>query len=238
MTPVFDLIAFDADDTLWHNETLFMAARDKLVRLLANYATEEEIDLKLGQAEIDNLEYYGFGVTGFTFSMIEAALAISAGSISGKDVEQIIEIGKWMLNSPLELFDRVPETLASLAITYPLMLITKGELLNQQRKLDRSGLGACFRYVEIVNSKTTRDYAAILAKYQIQPASFMMVGNSLKSDILPVLELGGCGVYIPFKFTWVHEQVAPQKGQKRYLELEHIGQLPALIEKLNTNQAA
>jgi putative hydrolase of the HAD superfamily len=233
---MFDVIAFDADDTLWHNETLYMAARDKYIRLLAKYGTEEEIDRKLADVETSNLGYFGFGVNGFIFSMIETAVELSGGRINGQEVQKIVEIGKGMLDAPLDVFEHVQETLATLSKSYPLMLITKGELLNQQRKLDRSGLGSCFQYVEILNNKTKDDYAAILAGLKIKPDHFMMVGNSLKSDILPVVEVGGCAVYIPFTFTWIHEQVAvPQGREKPYLELEHIGQLPGLLEELESN---
>jgi putative hydrolase of the HAD superfamily len=230
---MFDLIGFDADDTLWHNETLFMAAQQKFYHLLEKYSPEDKSARILGQIETCNLDYFGFGVTGFAFSMIEAAIELSGGRISGQEIQEIVGIGKWMLDAPLELFDHVQETLDNLSRRYTLMLITKGELLNQQRKLDRSGLGACFRYVEILNKKTRDDYASILAKVQIEPSRFIMVGNSLKSDILPVVELGGYGVHIPFTYTWVHEQVPePQAGEKRYAELERIDQLPDLLERL------
>jgi len=229
----FDLIAFDADDTLWHNETLYTSAQDKLRELLSGYADGETVAQRLYQTEMSNLQYYGYGIKSFTLSMIETAVELTRGKIEGSEVLKIIGFAKEMLTSEVQLFEHTEETVCELARSYELMMITKGDLLDQQSKLSRSGLGDCFRYVEVVSQKTQRTYEALLARHGIEPQRFLMVGNSLKSDILPVLTLGGYAVYVPYHTTWAHEAVDSQRiGHDGYHELEHLGQLPQLIERL------
>jgi putative hydrolase of the HAD superfamily len=229
----FDLIAFDADDTLWHNEILYAEAQGKLRELLSGYADGETIDQRLYQTEMSNLKYYGYGIKSFTLSMIETAVELTRGRIEGAEVLQIIGLAKEMLTSQTRLLDHAEETVRELARSYELMIITKGDLLDQQSKLSRSGLGDCFRYVEVVSQKTQRLYRRLLAKYGVEPQRFLMVGNSLKSDILPVLALGGQAVYVPYHLTWAHEVVDGQHVEHDgYYELEHLGQLPQLIEQL------
>ena len=229
----FDLIAFDADDTLWHNETLYAKAQGKLRELLSRYVEGKTVDQRLYQTEMSNLQYYGYGIKSFTLSMIETAVELTRGRIEGAEVLQIIGLAKEMLTSEVQLFDHAEETVRQLASSYELMMITKGDLLDQQSKLSRSGIGDCFRYVEIVSQKTQGTYEALLAKYKIEPQRFLMVGNSLKSDILPVLAIGGYAVYVPYHLTWAHEIVDGQHARRDgYFELEHLGQLPQLIERL------
>jgi len=229
----FDLIAFDADDTLWHNEPLYVEAQDKLKVLLADYADGETVDQWLYQKEMGNLKYYGYGIKSFTLSMIETAVELTKGRIEGAEVLQIVGFAKEMLTSQVQLLEHAEETVCALARSYELMIITKGDLLDQQSKLSRSGIGDCFRYVEVVSQKTQGTYEALLSKYRIEPQRLLMVGNSLKSDILPVLALGGQAVYVPYHVTWVHETVDCQRaGHDEYYELEHLGQLPQLIERL------
>ncbi len=229
----FDLIAFDADDTLWHNEILYEEAQDKLRELLSGYAAEETVDQRLYQTEMSNLKHYGYGIKSFTLSMIETAVELTKGRIEGTEVLQIIGFAKEMLTSQTRLLDHAEETVRELARSYELMVITKGDLLDQQSKLSRSGIGDYFRYVEVVSQKTQGTYKALLAKYRIEPQRFLMVGNSLKSDILPVLALGGQAVYVPYHVTWAHEVVDSQHVEHDgYYELEHLGQLPRLIEQL------
>jgi putative hydrolase of the HAD superfamily len=229
----FDLIAFDADDTLWHNEILYTEAQDKLKQLLSRYADGETVDQRLYQTEMSNLKYYGYGIKSFTFSMIETAVELTKGEIQGAEILKIIGFAKEMLTSEVQLFEHAEETVCELAQSYELMMVTKGDLLDQQSKLSRSGIGDHFRYVEVVSQKTQRTYEVLLAKYRIEPQRFLMVGNSLKSDILPVLALGGYAVYIPYHVTWTHEIVDGQHVEHDgYYELEHLGQLPRLIEKL------
>jgi putative hydrolase of the HAD superfamily len=229
----FDAIAFDADDTLWHSESLYAAAQEEYRRLLAPYAETEMIDGVLHQTEMQNLAVYGYGVKGFALSMIEAALELSQRQISGDEVQRVLDLAKQMLSTDVELITGVAEVIARLAATYPLLLITKGDLAHQEAKIEQSGLKPYFRSIEIVTDKTPQSYAALLAHHQIDPAHFLMIGNSLRSDILPVLEIGGQAVHVPYAITWAHEHAeVPPDQQGRYHELEHIGQLPSLVEQL------
>ncbi len=233
--PTFDVIAFDADDTLWHSESLYAAAQEEYRRLLAAYAEAEGIDRVLHQTEIRNLATYGYGIKGFALSMLEAALELSQRQISGAEVQRVLDLAKRMLSAEVELLEGVAEVVAQLAETYPLMLITKGDLAHQEAKIEQSGLKPYFRSIEIVTDKTPQSYAALLARHHIEPARFLMIGNSLRSDILPVLEIGGQAVHVPYAVTWAHEHVeVPPDQQGRYHELEHIGQLPTLLTQLRT----
>ena len=231
---MFDTIAFDADDTLWHNETLYTAALDGLKLLLASYAPPEQVAHTLFETEMRNLAYYGYGIKSYALSMIETAIQVSAGAIDGQGVLQVIGLAKDMLNADIQLFDHAQQVITRLSADYPLMLITKGDLLDQQRKLARSGLKPCFHYVEIVTDKTPKSYADLLARYHIDPIRFLMVGDSLRSDILPVIALGGCAVHIPYHITWAHEHIDLTDEQRQHFyKLDHLGQLPDLIESLS-----
>jgi len=228
---MFDIIAFDADDTLWQNETLYAATQERLKQLLETYISAERVEDRLLATETRNLAHFGYGVKAFTLSMIETAIEMTEGDIRAGDIRQIIDWGRAMLAVEIELLQHAGETVARLAETYPLMLLTKGDLLDQQNKLARSGLAGYFKHVEVVSEKTEDSYRRLLARYGIEPGRFLMVGNSLKSDILPVVAIGGQAVHIPFHQTWALEQVAtaPQNG---YYELEHLGLLPELLEQL------
>ena len=233
MTPLFDVIAFDADDTLWHSENIYAAAQEDYRRLLAGYAEAGRVDRVLHETEMRNLPTYGYGVKGFALSMIEAALEVSDRRISGSEVQQVLDLAKRMLSTEVELLEGVSEVVAQLADTYSLMLITKGDLVHQEAKIEGSGLKPFFRSIEIVTDKTPQSYAALLERHHIAPARFLMVGNSLRSDILPVLAIGGQAVHVPYAITWAHEHAdVPLDQQGRYHELEQIGQLPALLEQL------
>lgn len=203
-----EIIAFDADDTLWHNESLFTITQDKYKNLLSKYHSAEWIDSKLFDTETRNIEHFGYGVKGFTLSMIETAIELSEGRISGAEISQIIEFAKEMLKSPIELLDNVAETIEKLSHTHELMIITKGDLFDQESKIARSGLADYFSKVEIVKEKDDAVYQKILAKYQIDKDKFVMIGNALKSDILPVLRIGGSAIHIPYHTTWAREIVA------------------------------
>lgn len=232
--PPFDLIALDADDTLWHNETLYRASRDEFVRLLADTAAEETIISKLDKIEGRNLEPFGFGIKAYTLSLIETAVALTNGQVSGRTISQIVQLAHAMIDAPVELLAGVAETLPLLAAHNQLMLITKGDLLDQERKLSRSGLAQYFSAVEIVSHKNTPGYTAVLQRHNLSAARFMMVGNSLRSDVLPVLALGGSGVYIPFELTWLHESAeTPSADTAGFYELKNFSELPSLLEKLN-----
>lgn len=230
---VFDVIAFDADDTLWYYERLYAETQAKITELLSPYGASEEIGTHLNQVELGNIQLYGYGVKGFALSMIEAALEIGDRRLSNRDVQAIIGYAKDMLTANTQLIERVPETISRLAKKFRLAIITKGDLFEQETKISRSGLGVYFREIEIVGQKTSENYARILEKFRVAPERFLMVGNSLRSDILPVLELGGHAVYIPSDITWTHEEAeAFHIEQTRFYQLEHIGELPALLVRI------
>lgn len=236
--PPIDLIAFDADDTLWENETKYVAAQERLVQLLAPYAPAEQVNQAVPTAEIDNLPHYGYGIKAWALSMIEAAIDLSGGEVTAAEVQAIIDLARQMIHSPVELLDGVADTLARLSPSRRLMLITKGDLFEQEAKIARSGVAEYFAHVEIISEKTPATYRAILDRHAIDPAHFLMVGNSMKSDVLPVVELGGRAVYVPHAVTWVHETVPePDEPHDRIFRLDHVGLLPALLEKLESDTA-
>lgn len=233
MSDGFDFIAFDADDTLWHTEGLYVAVQARFRQLLAPYNEGSIIDQQLLAAETRNLGYYGYGIKGFALSLIETAIELSDGRIAGGDIRQIIDWTKTMLSADVELIDHARDTVGLLSRRHRLMVLTKGDLFDQQSKIERSGLRPYFEFVEVLSDKTPQAYAAVLERYAISPSDFLMVGNSLRSDILPVVALGGCAVHIPYHLTWAHEHAAPTEHERgRYYELEHLGDLPALVEQL------
>jgi len=229
----FHTIAFDGDDTLWHNERLFVSAQDRLKALLAPLHAPAVIDERLYETEMRNLPFFGYGIKGFTLSMIETAIALTGGGISGAQVKAIIDTAKGIMAADVELLDHVAEAFERLSAGHRLMLITKGDLRDQEKKVARSGLAHHFQDVEILSDKSRDTYAALLRRHAIPAGQFLMVGNSLRSDILPVLALGASAVYIPYSFTWTHEKAdPPPTGHPGYHELEHIGLLPTLLKEL------
>jgi putative hydrolase of the HAD superfamily len=236
---MIDIIAFDADDTLWHMETLFHVTQKKYLKLLSSYHSEEWISEKLFETEMRNLEHFGYGVKGFTLSMIETAIQLTEGRISGTEIRQILDFGKQMLMAPVELLEHVEDTVKTISGQYPLMLLTKGDLFDQESKIARSGLSRYFKYIEICSTKEKDAYARIIDKYKIDSHRFLMVGNSLKSDILPVLELGGYGVFIPYHLCWEHEKISGSETDlemfSNYYRLDNIGSLPGLIRDISRN---
>ena len=235
--PVFEVIAFDADDTLWYFERLFAETFAKIAKLLTPYGTPEEIEIHLNQVELGNVHLYGYGVKGFALSMLEAATQLGNGKLPGKDIQTILGYTKEMITADIQLLEHVPETITGLAKKYRLAMITKGDLFEQETKISRSGLSSYFEQVEIVAQKSPKIYARILEKFSITPERFLMVGNSLRSDILPVLELGSHAVYIPCDTTWVHEMVeVPLTEQFGFYQLGHIGELPALLEQIEAGK--
>jgi len=202
------VIGFDADDTLWVNETYYREAELEFSRLLAKYETANKIDQELFKIEMQNLELYGYGIKSFVLSMIESAIDISNHSVSLKAIEGIIKIGKDMLNKPVELLDGVEEVLKELSKKYRLILATKGDLLDQERKLHKSGLTDYFHHIEVLSDKKEANYTKLLSHLDINPSEFLMIGNSLKSDILPLVEINAHAIHVPFHTTWVHEQVS------------------------------
>ncbi|MBT3314718.1 MAG: HAD family hydrolase [Anaerolineae bacterium] len=230
----FDIIAFDADDTLWHNEIYYKQAEEKLAELLADYHPAEFVVQELFKTETRNTAAYGYGIKSFTLSMIETAIALTEEKITTEEICEIIGFGREMISADVELIPNVRETIQALSASHMLMIITKGDLLDQERKVVKSGLGDCFKHIEVVSEKTSDIYKALLSKYEIAPERFLMVGNSLKSDVLPIVAIGGAAVYIPNGTTWAHETVSDEEAQKNYYhELEDIGQLPELIKNLS-----
>ena len=201
------VIAFDADDTLFVNEPYFQETEEKFCGLMNDYLSKQGISQELFKVEIDNLPLYGYGIKGYILSMIEAAMKISNKTISIQVVDKILEYGKELLQRPIELLDGVEETLQALHGKYKLVVATKGDLLDQRRKLHNSGLGHYFHHIEVMSDKQEKDYHDLLGRLEIQPEEFFMIGNSLKSDVLPVLGIGGHAVHIPFHTTWAHERI-------------------------------
>jgi putative hydrolase of the HAD superfamily len=201
------VIAFDADDTLWVNEPYFQNTEKKFCSLLEDFLPQHSISSELFKIEVDNLALYGYGIKGYILSMIEAALKISDKKIGLAAVDLILEYGKEMLNQPIELLDNVEDVLATLKPHYRLVVATKGDLLDQERKLKKSGLAHYFHHIEIMSDKREDDYIKLIKHLDIDPDEFLMVGNSLKSDVMPVINIGGHAIHVPFHTTWAHEHV-------------------------------
>ncbi len=219
-------IAFDADDTLWVNESYFQDVEQQFNALLAKYVSADVLADRLYAVERTNLALYGYGIKGFMLSMIETALEVTQGLISTKDIQQIINLGKVMLRQPIELLPDVRHVLDSLDEDYTLMLITKGDLLDQETKIARSGMGDFFTHVEIISEKNPKDYQQVLDRHHIDPSTFVMIGNSMRSDVLPLLEIGAYAIHIPFKHTWVHEQVQDDGfTHPKFMKLARIAQV-------------
>jgi putative hydrolase of the HAD superfamily len=219
------VIAFDADDTLWVNEPYFRETEDKFCALLEAYLPHHSVAKALFATEIANLPLYGYGVKGFMLSMIETALRVSEHTIPLTVIEQCLALGKELLAKPIELLDGVEDVLKTLTGKYKLVVATKGDLLDQERKLKKSGLEHYFHHIEIMSEKAETDYQKLLQHLDITPASFMMIGNSLKSDILPVLQLGGHAVHIPYHTTWAHETINHTVQHENFVELSSIRDL-------------
>ena len=228
---MFDVIAFDADDTLWHNEPYYAKVESRFAELLSPYARAKVVSQKLLETEEANLPSYGYGIKSFTLSMIETAIELSQGEVSGIVVKEIISYAREMLAAQIHLVEGAEETVAQLARSHRLMLITKGDLLDQQSKLARSAIGHHFQHVEVVSDKREETYQGVLDRHGIAPERLVMVGNSLRSDILPVLAIGGYAVHIPYPITWAHERAGkPSWSHARLQKLDSLARLPALIE--------
>lgn len=221
----FKVIAFDADDTLWVNEPNYQEAEHKFCALLEDFMPTHSISRELLQTEIDNLPLYGYGVKSFMLSMIETAIRITGKTVSLDVIERVIQFGREVLEKPVELLDGVEETLEALHGQYRLVLATKGDLLDQERKLQKSGLELFFHHIEIMSEKKENDYQKLIRHLDIHPHEFLMIGNSLKSDVLPVLELGGHGIHVPYHITWAHERVDIQLDNPRFRQVTHIREI-------------
>jgi putative hydrolase of the HAD superfamily len=225
-------IAFDADDTLWENEAFFRMTQDRFAELLAQYAEPDHLADRLLAAERRNLGHYGFGIKGFVLSMIETAIEVTEERVPAHVIKELIAAGQDMLQHPIHLLDGAAETVAQLAQTHDILLITKGDLLDQERKLAQSGLGELFDGVEIVSAKIPSVYTQIFKARGIAPDSAMMVGNSMKSDVIAPLEAGAWGVFVPHNITWAIEHAEPPTGHSKYRKLDSLHALPALIDSL------
>jgi putative hydrolase of the HAD superfamily len=208
------VIAFDADDTLWVNETYFREAEKEFAKLLSKYETENKIDQELFKTEIKNLTFYGYGIKGFILSMVECALELSNYQLNPKIIERILNIGKEMLEKPIELLADIEDVLKELQPKYKLIVATKGDLLDQERKLEKSNLLQYFHHIEVMSDKKEKDYQKLLQHLEIHPSEFLMIGNSLKSDILPLINIGSAAIHVPFHTTWIHEEVAEEQQSK------------------------
>lgn len=225
-------IGFDADDTLWQNETFFRMTEQRFTELLSEHGEHQVISAKLLEAERRNLRFYGFGVKGFTLSMIETAVEVTAGQVSASVIAEILSFGRQMLQNPVETLPGVTETLDQLAGRYRVLLITKGDLFDQERKLAQSGLGDYFSAVEIVSDKTAETYRRIFSRHGDGPERAMMVGNSLKSDIVPAIRAGSWGIHVPHELTWALEHEEAPESEPRFRRITDLGQLPALLAQM------
>ncbi len=223
-------IGLDADDTLWHNETIFRLTHKRFVELLAPYADEQALESKLAETEKRNLRLYGYGVKGFTLSMIETAMELTQDKVSIGVIKQILAAGREMLTEPVEPLPGVDLALHQLSERYRLVLITKGDLLHQEQKLAASGLGDLFAAVEIVSEKDAGTYRRVFDRHGSGADQAVMVGNSMRSDILPALEAGSWGALIPYPLVWAHEAADAPVGHERYVELGSIAELPAWVD--------
>tara|TARA_R110002074_G_scaffold151351_1_gene305023 strand:- start:1341 stop:2039 length:699 start_codon:yes stop_codon:yes gene_type:complete len=214
-----NVIGFDADDTLWVNETYFRDTENKFADLLEKYETKNKIDQELFKTEIKNLDLYGYGIKGFMLSMIECALDLSNNEVSSKTIGAMLDLGKEMIAQPVELLNGVEEVLKSLKDKYRLIVLTKGDLLDQERKLEKSGLSEYFHHVEVLSDKKEKNYSDLLEHLQILPSEFLMIGNSLKSDVLPLVEIGARAIHVPFHTTWEHEEVKDPIENNGYMTI-------------------
>jgi putative hydrolase of the HAD superfamily len=226
-------IAFDADDTLWHSERVFRLTEERFAALLTDYVGTDGLSQRLLETEKRNLQYYGFGRKGFVLSMIETAIDVTDGKVPTAILRDLIDLGRDMAAHPIEILPDVRETLEAVAERYRILLITKGDLLDQEQKLARSGLGELFQAVEIVSDKSPLTYQRIFTRHGDGPERSMMVGNSLKSDVVPAIEVGSWGIFIPHPLTWAHEHMEAPKDAPRFRQIERIGELPGLLPEID-----
>ena len=233
MTRDFRMIGFDADDTLWRSEDYFRDAQLEFERIVGGYVDLDDAHDRLYEVEKRNIALFGYGAKGMTLSMIEAAIAITEARISAHDVHRIVELGKSVLQHPVELLPGIGDAVAEIAAHWPVVLITKGDLFHQEAKVRESGLSDLFQRIEIVSEKDVATYARLMREFGIAPTQFAMIGNSLRSDIVPVLELGGCGVHMPYHVTWAHEnETSPPTALERMRVVDAPQALPAALRSL------
>jgi putative hydrolase of the HAD superfamily len=229
---VLTTIGFDADDTLWHSERAFRLTEARFAELLSDHVESTALSRRLLETEKRNLEFYGFGRKGFILSMIETAIDVTDGKVPTSILKGLIDLGRDMAAHPIEILPGVRETLEQVAARYRILLITKGDLLDQEQKLARSGLGDLFQAVEIVSDKSAATYRRIFARHGDGPERAMMVGNSLKSDVVPAIEAGGWGTFIPHPLTWALEHAEPPAKAQRFRQIERIGELVRVLDEI------
>jgi putative hydrolase of the HAD superfamily len=226
------IIGFDADDTLWVNEPFYRDTEHKFCELLKSYCSADEINRQLYKVEVNNLELYGYGSKAFILSLIETAIIISEGNVTAAEINRIIALGKEQINTKNPLLEGVPEVLQVLSEHFRLIVATKGDLLDQERKLKNSGIGGYFHHIEIMSDKKEENYQKLLNHLDIRPEEFIMVGNSLKSDIVPVIRMGGYAIHVPFHVTWQHEEVLPDEiPEAHYITIDNISEIISILIK-------
>ena len=227
------LVALDADDTLWHNEPVFSDTHARFQELLRTYAADAVIEQRLYDTEVRNLQHYGYGVKAFTLSMVETAIELTEGRVTGDEIARVLRMGREMLVAPVRLLEGAAEAVTELAERHEIMLLTKGDLLDQQTKLARSGLGDLFSHVEVVARKDRATYERVLRVHGLHPTEFVMVGDSLRSDVLPVLEMGGHAVHVPYPTVWIHERVATEElDALEFPTVASLREVPAVLTRL------
>jgi putative hydrolase of the HAD superfamily len=231
---LIEVIALDGDDTLWHSEHLFVDTQDRFRDLVRPYVElgDDDLDQRLLEVERRNLPLFGYGVKAFTLSLVETAIEVTEGRIPGSALQAVLDLGKVLMDHPVDLLDGVREAVDALTDSYRVMVITKGDLLHQETKVARSGLADLFWRVEVVSEKDESTYRRILERHGIDPATFVMVGNSVRSDVLPVLALGGRAVHVPYAVTWILEQAEPDPDLHDFPVLASLTELPACIESM------
>ncbi|TKZ22128.1 HAD family hydrolase [Shimia litoralis] len=232
MTKTLTTLGFDADDTLWHNERFFRITQERFADLLSDFTPQDHLEARLLEAEKRNNGHYGFGVKGFVLSMIETAIEVTQGRVPACVISELMAAGRDMLEHPIELLPGVEDTIRELSKSHSLILVTKGDLLDQERKLAQSGLGEMFNWVEIVSHKTPDIYTRVFSQHGDGAARALMVGNSLRSDVLPALAAGSWGVHVPHGMTWALEHAEPPVGAARFAEIESLDFLPDLVRNI------
>ena len=238
---MLELIGFDGDDTLWHSEGYYQAAGAEFQAILARYidVTDSQVQASMLATERGNLKLFGYGAKGMTLSMVETAIALTGARIEARDIHRIVQLGKAVLEHPVELLPGIREAVEAVAARHAIVLITKGDLFHQEKKVAESGLSDLFRRIEIVSEKNERTYRRVLGEFDLAPAQFAMVGNSLRSDIEPVLALGGWGVHMPYHVTWAHELETGLSGEEeRFVTVEDTADIPAAVARLAERAAA
>lgn len=223
------IIGFDADDTLWVNEPYYRETEMEFIRLISVYGVKEDIAAALFRTEMSNLDLYGYGIKAFMLSLVECSIGITRGAVNSATIAEIISLGKRMLQRPIELLDDVKTVLERLSPRYRLIVATKGDLLDQQRKMTRSSISSYFHHIEVMSDKKEQNYIQLFSHLDIEPCQFLMIGNSLKSDIVPPLSLGAYAIHVPYHTTWAHEEVDTDPGKDRFFRVERLAEILDLV---------